>query len=241
MTELTKRGVLCKLVKVCDPLGLVSPLTLEGKLIFRNVCDEKQPWDAKRKEPIAQRWKKWDQSLPLQQLVPRSIVSYPEPLRGIELHAFGDGSKQGVGATVYAVIRQQSGTTQRLVAAKERLSIPRLKQVAAHMGTNLITNVKNALEGLPVSKTYVWLNSTVELHWISGRGDYKQFIQNRVMKIKEHENIVWQHVSSEKNPADLASRGGPVSESSLWWCGPNYRKKRNDHPIPWCQHRQSHK
>lgn len=153
MTELTKRGVLCKLVKVCDPLGLVSPLTLEGKLIFRNVCDEKQPWDAKRKEPIAQRWKKWDQSLPLQQLVPRSIVSYPEPLRGIELHAFGDGSKQGVGATVYAVIRQQSGTTQRLVAAKERLSIPRLKQVAAHMGTNLITNVKNAFEGLPVSKT----------------------------------------------------------------------------------------
>ena len=184
------------------------------------------------KEPIAQRWKKWDQSLPLQQLVPRSIVSYPEPLQGIELHAFGDGSKQGVGATVYAVIRQQSGTTQRLVAAKERLSIPRLKQVAAHMGTNLITNVKNALEGLPVSKTYVWLNSTVVLHWISGRGDYKQFIQNRVMKIKEHENIVWQHVSSEKNPADLASRGEPVSESSLWWCGPNYRKKRNDHLIP---------
>ena len=35
MTELTKRGVLCKLVKVYDPLGLVSPLTLEGKLIFR--------------------------------------------------------------------------------------------------------------------------------------------------------------------------------------------------------------
>ena len=85
---------------------------------------------------------------------------------------------------------------------------------------NLITNVKNALEGLPVSKTYVWLDSTVALHWISGRGDYNQFIQNRVMKIKEHENIVWQHVSSEENTADLASRGGTVSESSLWWCGP---------------------
>ena len=219
MNELTKRGVLRKLVKVYDPLGLVSPVTLKGKLIFRDVCDEKQPWDAKVKEPIAQRRKKWEQSLPLRQLVPRSIVSYQEPLQDIELHAFGDGSQQGVGATVYAVVRQRSWTTQRLVADKERLLIPRLKQVAAHMGTNLITNVKNALEGLPVSKTYVWLDSTMALHWILGRGDYKQFIQNRVMKIKEHENIVWQHVSSEENPADLARRGGPVSESSLWWCG----------------------
>lgn len=106
---------------------------LEGKLIFRDVCDEKQPWDAKLKEPIAQRRKKWEQSLPSRQLMPRSIVSYQEPLQDIEVHAFGDGSKQGVGATVYAVIRQQSGTTQHLVAAKERLSIPRLKNVAAQL------------------------------------------------------------------------------------------------------------
>lgn len=119
MTELTKRGVLRKLVKVYDPLGLVSPVTLKGKLIFRDVCDEKQPWDAKLNEPIAQRRKKWEQSLPLRQLVPRSIVSYQEPLQDIELHAFGDGSKRGVGATVYAVVREQSWTTQRLVADKD--------------------------------------------------------------------------------------------------------------------------
>lgn len=87
------------------------------------------------------------------------------------------------------------------------------------MRTNLITNVKNALEGLTVSKTYVWLDSTVALHCISGRGDYKHFIQNRVMKIKEHENIIWQHISYEENADDLASRGEPVTESSLWWCG----------------------
>ena len=234
-TELTKKGVLRKLAKVYDPLGLVSPVTLEAKLIFRDVCDEKQPWDAKLKEPLAQRWKKWEQSLPLRQLVPRSIASYQGPLQEIELHAFGDGSKQSVGAAVYAIVRQQSGTTQRLVAAKARLakgglSIPRLELVAAHMGTNLITNVKNALEGLPVSKKYVWLDSTVVLYWISGRGEYKQFVQNRVTKIKEHENIVWRHVSSDENPADLASRGGLVSESSLWWCGPKWLSKEEKWP-----------
>ncbi|XP_068738113.1 uncharacterized protein [Montipora capricornis] len=41
----TKRGVLSKLGQVYDPLGLVSPVTLEGKVIFRDVCDEKQAWD----------------------------------------------------------------------------------------------------------------------------------------------------------------------------------------------------
>jgi hypothetical protein len=39
----TKRGVLSKLAKVYDPLGLVSPLTLEGKQIYRHVCDAKIP------------------------------------------------------------------------------------------------------------------------------------------------------------------------------------------------------
>jgi hypothetical protein len=41
----TKRGILSKLAKIYDPLGLVSPLPLEGKLLFRDVCDAKLPWD----------------------------------------------------------------------------------------------------------------------------------------------------------------------------------------------------
>ena len=35
----TKRGVLLKLAKIYDPLGLVSPTTLVGKLIYHDICD----------------------------------------------------------------------------------------------------------------------------------------------------------------------------------------------------------
>ena len=42
----TKRGILSKVAKVYDPLGLVSPITLEGKLLYREVCNEKCPWDS---------------------------------------------------------------------------------------------------------------------------------------------------------------------------------------------------
>lgn len=36
----TKRGVLGKVVKVCDPLGLAAPLTLVGKLIYRDAFSD---------------------------------------------------------------------------------------------------------------------------------------------------------------------------------------------------------
>lgn len=38
---LSKRGILAKLQKIYDPLGLVSPETLSGKFIYRAVCDER--------------------------------------------------------------------------------------------------------------------------------------------------------------------------------------------------------
>ena len=42
----TKRGILGKLASIYDPLGLIAPLTLTGKQIYRDVCEAKKPWDA---------------------------------------------------------------------------------------------------------------------------------------------------------------------------------------------------
>jgi len=219
---------------VYDPLGLVTPVTLKGKVIFRDVCDKKQAWDAKLAGPLLWRWQKWVQSLPTEVAVPRSITSFQEPLQDVELHSFGDGGKLGVGAAVYAVVRQESGTTQRLVAAKAclakgGLSIPRLELVAGHMATNLLTNMRSALEGLPVSNVYGWLDSTVALHWIRGNREFKQFVQNRVRKIRAQSDIEWR-VSSKENPADLASRRGSVNGSTLWWNGPKWLVNREEWP-----------
>ena len=125
--------------------------------------------------PLLWRWQKWEQSLPTEVALPRSITNFQELLQDVKLYSFGDGSKLGVGAAVYVVVRQESGTTQRLVApkaclAKGVLSIPHLELVAGHMATNLLTNMRNALEGLPVSNVYSKLDSTVALHWIRGNG-----------------------------------------------------------------------
>ena len=72
------------------------------------------------------------------------------------MHGFGDASYYGVGAVVYAVVKQESGITQRLVAAnarlaKQGLSLTRLELISTHMVTILLVNVKVSLEGMPVT------------------------------------------------------------------------------------------
>ena len=54
----TKTGVLSKLAKVYDSLGLVTPTTLEGKVIFRDVFDQKQAWDINLAGPLLRKWQK---------------------------------------------------------------------------------------------------------------------------------------------------------------------------------------
>ena len=102
------------------------------------------------------------------------------------------------------------------------------------MATNLVMNVKSALRELPEPTVYGWLDSTVALHWILGNGQYHQFVANRVRKIKEHPEIRWRHVPTLDNPADLASRGGLVTNAELWWSGPAWLrdpKKWPENPV----------
>lgn len=48
--------------------------------------------------------------------------------------------------------------------AKLGLTIPWLELVSGHTATNLIVNVKEALEGFPVGVSFCWLDSSVALH-----------------------------------------------------------------------------
>ena len=222
----TKRGILGKVAKIYDPLGLAAPITLQGKLLYREACDEKRAWDAPLSTGLVQQWEKWENSLPQQITCPRSLTGAQESNENIELHAFGDASGKGVAAAVYAVVKQTTSVNQGLITAKARLAkqgltIPRRELVSGHMAVNLLSNVQDALQGFPVNSLHCWLDSSVALHWIRGDGDFKQFVANRVRKIREHGDITWRHVPTKDNPADLASRGGLVpEEKQIWWKGP---------------------
>lgn len=234
--EATKRGILGKVASVYDPLGLVSPMTLGGKLLYRNACQLKIAWDKQLPGDLMKSWSKWESQLPEGITAPRTIAKHREPITNINLHCFGDASGRGVSAALYAVLFQPSGTSVGLVTAKARLakqglSIPRLELVSGHMAVNLVVNVRDALVGFPVVELHCWLDSTVALHWIRGVGDYKQFVSNRVQKIRQHPEIKWHHVGTRENPADLGSRSGSVEMSKLWWEGPRWLTDREKWPA----------
>ena len=88
----TKRGILGKVAKVYDPLGLAAPLTLVGKLIYRDACQQKKAWDAELPKELVKRWEKWEMILPKKVEAPRALVLAREPIEAIALHAFGDAS-----------------------------------------------------------------------------------------------------------------------------------------------------
>ena len=230
----SKRGILSKLAKIYDPLGLISPTTLIGKLIYRDVCDAKLPWDVNLPQPLEQRWKTWNDSLETF-TVPRSLVPHRCPATEITLHGFGDASSRGVCAVIYAVVNQSGDISQELVCSKSRiakrnLTIPRFELISGHMTANLITNVQVAFSNQNVT-LHCWLDSAVALYWINDQGEYNQFVTNRVSKIREHNQITWHHVPTSDNPADIGSRGGSVTRNELWRKGPPWLSTPSEWPA----------
>ena len=235
----TKRVALSELAKVYDPLGLASPSTLVAKILYREMCEAKLHWDSKIDDCFKRRWKEWGALISEKFTIPRTLAPVHQPISAITLHAFGDASKSGVSSAVYAVVQQGEVKTQGLVCAKSRLAkqnltIPRLELVAAHMATNLVSNVEKAIDNCDKIETHCWSDSTVALYWINGSGDYRQFVSNRVAKIRGQGHVQWHYVPTKENPADIGSRGGSTWNNELWTNGPEWLsdpEKRPKSPI----------
>ena len=70
------------------------------------------------------------------------------------------------------------------------------------------------------SEIHEWSDSPIVLYWLSQEPKYgSTFVANRVSEIQEKSDVVWNHVRTEDNPADPASRGvhpSLLQKCSLW-------------------------
>lgn len=229
--KVTKRDIIAGLATLFDPLGLVGPVILVGKILLQDLWREKIGWDSQIPPHMQSVWEGYINCLnELNSFnIPRWLGSDNE--KQIEVHGFADASMKAYGACIYMRTTDKDGNiTCQLVCAKSRItpikviSIPRLELCAALLLSRLMSMIIPALN-ISVSKRYFWTDSTVTLAWLAADScKWKTFVANRVSEIHTLTNrLEWGHVKSYDNPADVLSRGCTPNElksNTLWWHGP---------------------
>ena len=101
----TKRNVLKVVSSIYDPLGILSSLIINLKLLFQEVCALKCDWDIALPEEFSCKWQKALLSLKDMDLItlPRFYLNCFElkDFTKFELHGFGDASMKAYAAVVY--------------------------------------------------------------------------------------------------------------------------------------------
>ena len=232
----TRRGILSTVASIYDPLGLACPFVLLGKQVLQDTCKEGFDWDAPLSEELSSRWDHWLKDLTsLERMeVPRCYKpSDFGNVKNIELHHFCDASTQGYGSCTYVRLVNEDGRIHcSLVMAKARVApvktvtIPRLELMAAVTAAKLSQMLQSEM-GYPISCHKFWTDSKIVLGQLCNDSKRQEvFVANRIRKIRDiSEPAQWDHVPTDQNPADLASRGcaaQELSESSMWLSGPSF-------------------
>ena len=181
----------------------------------------------------ARKWFKELEDLPTIE-VPRCLrLGQEEEMLSQTLHTFLDASQDAYGAVVYSRATYKSGAVSiRFVAAKSRVaplaatSIPRLELMAAVLGLRMAGSISRVLNASLDQATF-WSDSMNVLWWIRGRSrSFKPFVANRVGEIQTATDPKqWRYVPTNKNPADLLTRGLKLSEltkNENWWTGTDF-------------------
>jgi hypothetical protein len=100
------------------------------------------------------------------------------------------------------------------------------------LAATLASNVTKAIKNFGENETSCWSDSTVALHYINGGGEFRQFVSNRVRKIRDQDYIQWHFVPTKENPADIGSRDGSTVDNELWTISPEWLSNPGKCPAP---------
>ena len=194
-TPTTKREIVSEVTRLFDPLGWLSPTTIQFKSFVQLLWMDPLGWDEALSKGLQQQYSRLRVQLrELENItLPRKVDSISPASSDMELHVFCDASTPAYAAVVF--IRQcfDGSVDTRMLTAKTRvapigsLCVPRLELCAALFGAKLVEAVSSSLsdQRFPTSKMYAWRDSTVTLAWLQDfPRKWKAFVANRVAKIQ---------------------------------------------------------
>ena len=160
----TQRTVLSTVSAVFDPLGIVAPITVVARLLLKDIQKLKgQQWDDPLPEDLSRRFDDWCSGPPLLQdlTIPRAY--FFSPVEEVELHMFGDCSKDIFCAVGFLRAKCQGSNIAHLsfvvgkarVAPMKPLTNPRLELQAALLAAHLPQKILGALT-FDVPQSFIW-------------------------------------------------------------------------------------
>ena len=240
----TKRGILAVINSVYDPLGLVSPSLLSGKLFQREILlqkckndpnSEQYDWDDPLPPHKAREWRELVNSL--RDIANVSVPRCHKP-KGFgvvvryELHCFSDASKDAIGHVIYlSCSNAHSQVSLAFVYGSTKVSprcadtIPRLELCAAMDAAQSVAKVKKEI-GVDICDTRYYTDSLVVIGYLTNTTKrFSRYVSRRVEEVLKLTNVAqWSHISGANNVGDIATRPHTPSElmASDWFIGPEF-------------------
>ena len=226
--KFSKYNALALISSLFDPLGLLSPLSIRGRILMQSLWKIKVNWD----EPLSEEYVKALTDI-LREFQHASEFTFPRRVifEVSELHVFVDASSKAYCAVAYVADTNTRNSNILVSKARvapcqaNRLNIPKLELTATLIGCRLIKHLNSLFMFVQL---HLWTASKVAISWVCSTKDIKDvYVANRVAEIQTLTSslgILIMHVPNETNPADLLSCGCTTNKlrSSIWQHGPEW-------------------
>ena len=227
---LTKRIVMSAMYTF-DPVGLVTPFTIKGKILVRDLWALKVDWDTQLSQFEHTRWTQFFTemlslpSLRFQRSVKPNDAADKPPI----LVTFSDGSKEAFGCCCYARWELIDGSFEaRLIASKSRVAplrattIVRLELSSAVLAKRLRLFIEEAFR-LEFERVIHITDSQIVRAMINNDSHgFNTFVATRIGEIQSGTNpLDWCWIDTKLNIADIISRGAAISELGIYSCWQN--------------------
>ena len=245
----TKRGVLSCIGSIYDRTGLVSPVTLAGRLFQRKIMPPQgqgnapaYDWDEELPQAYRAEYESW-----LESLKELDAISIPRGLgpssflpMARQLHVFCDASKDCIGYVSYLRSVGANGeicvtfvNACSKVAPRTATSIPRLELNAAVEGAANSAFLQRELKA-QVNSVHLYTDSMIVLGYLSNKERrFSKYVERRVNLVLQYTELPdWSYVCTDQNPADIATRPHSPREllATAWLTGPSLMLEPNCQP-----------
>jgi hypothetical protein len=221
--------------RVFDVLGILTPVTIRGKLIMQKLWQLGLDWDDRTSDVLGFEFR--DYVCDLTKLnsfsIPRCYF-VDERYENLQLIGFCDASLGAYCAVCYIRYSLDSGgyrvafvaSKSKVAPIKNPLTIPRLELEATVLLSKLVVRVAVKLN-ISRSNVFMFSDSQIALAWLNKEPQlFQTFVGNRVSKVQ---SLVprekWFYVNTVDNPADLGTRGINASRflnEAAWLNGPEF-------------------